>query len=250
MLAVIVRILGNENPPRDCQGKRLEILQKILETEPDFPDVGKHYLVNRIWDSAYQAKVLAILDRHQASYSVIPFDWAIPLTHASVCLHGIGINQARNDAISWGNAKAKYTIVLDGDCQFTTEGLQPILEEMQRGTYTYLSIPFRRESAERQEEPQLAFRHDAALRFDENLPFGQNDKLELLFRLGHEQVPYSGHLQITGDQTKLVGEVLHCTTGPVTAEQDNKLRQRLRQSSLDELVRQVQKRKAELCASV
>lgn len=250
MLAIIVRILGNENPPRDRPGKRLAVLQTILETEPEFPDVGKHYLVNRIWDTTYQSKVLALLNHHHASYSIIPFDWTITPTHEAICRYGIGINQARNAAILWGSTRARYTVVLDGDCQFTSEGMQPLLEEMQRGNYTYLSIPFRREAAERQEEPQLAFRADAPLRFDSNLPFGANDKLELLFRLGHEQVPYSGHLQISGEQTKLVGEVLHHTTGDPAAERDNRLRQRLRRESLEELVRQIQKRKAELCSSV
>lgn len=161
MLAIIVRILGNENPPRDRPGKRLAVLQTILETEPEFPDVGKHYLVNRIWDTTYQSKVLALLNHHHASYSIIPFDWTITPTHEAICRYGIGINQARNAAILWGSTRARYTVVLDGDCQFTSEGMQPLLEEMQRGNYTYLSIPFRREAAERQEEPQLAFRADA-----------------------------------------------------------------------------------------
>lgn len=246
MLCTIVRILGNENPPRDHPGKRLAILQTILETEPNFPEVGKHYLINRVWDSAYEAKLTALLQQYHASYSVVPFNWAIPMTHDAICQQGIGINQARNAAIEWGKQQAKYTIVLDGDCQFTREGLQPVLKEMVEGKYAYLSIPFRREATQKPEEPQLAFRFDALLRFNEDLLFGANDKLELLFQLGHDSTPYSDHLQILGEQTRLVGEVMHHTTGDVAAERDNQLRQKLRRDSLAKLVQRIQKRKTEL----
>lgn len=241
MLAMIVRILGTENPPRDLPGKRAAALQAILQTEPEFADVGKHYLLNRIWDRGYLKKLITILECHRASYSVIPFDWSIPLTRESLSRKGIAINAARNAAIDWGQSRARYTVVLDGDCQFTSAGLQPILEEMRRDTYTYLSIPFCREATGRQEEPQLAFRQDALLRFDETLAFGQNDKLELLFRLGHDTTPHSGHLEITGDQTRLVGEVQHHSTGSLRTEQDNHVRGQLRAQSLQELARRIRR---------
>jgi hypothetical protein len=210
---IFFRILGNENPPRDTPGRREQALRYLLTSEPEFPGVSKWYLLNRIFDRTYQRQLCETLDRHNAHYVTVPFP-AQPLTSLSdVKTRGVGLNQARNLAIAIGGSLARYVAVLDGDCFFEPAGWEPIAAELAQDRYRYLSVPFRRQGAEHCGEPQLIFRDDSELRFDESLPFGQGDKLELLYRLGHERTPHSGHLRIEGDLTRLVGEVRHYSTG-------------------------------------
>jgi len=245
-LAVIVRILGNENPPRDVPGERVKVLRHILESEPQLSDVGRFFILNRIVSDEYRKELQTLLESYQLPVAVLPFNWKIKTTVESIALDGIAINRARNTAIALGSNVARYTVVLDGDCGFTEEGLSPVLEEMRQDRYKYLSIPHRRAGQEKQGEPMLAFRDDADLRFDETRAFGDMDKIELLIRLGHDPTPYSGHLQIEGDQTKLVGEVMHYSTGEAEIESDSKTRGKARQDSIAELTRRIKQRKVEI----
>jgi predicted O-methyltransferase YrrM len=79
----------------------------------------------------------------------------------------------------------------------------------------------------------LAFKRGTTERFDEHIPFGNGDKLELLFRLGHDRTPHSGHLTIEGDMTKLVGKTMHMPTGSDYSEQNVDQREDLRRTSLN-----------------
>lgn len=228
----LIRIIGTENTPRDIPGKREESLQSILKTELDFPGVFKFYILNRIFDVEYLARIRKILNQHKAPYMEIPFPEVCPTTVEDFKVHGVGLNKARNLAIEIGSKLTRYTAVLDGDCFFEPQGIQPILEEIQRDEYRYLSIPFRRLGASECSEPQLIFRDDSDFRFDESLGFGNATKLELLWRLGHDRTPLSSHLKISGNLTKLVGEVLHYPTGNFEAENSVFEREKLRNESM------------------
>lgn len=231
-LAAIVRILGNENPPRDIPGRREQVLRQLLTEEPDFLNVTKWYLLNRLFDRTYRRQLCETLDRHNAHYITFGFDYATPWQEQHIRQQGIQLNAARNYAVTAGLALAKYAVVLDGDCGFTTDGWAPVAEAMQQDTHPYLSIPHRRIGTTVQGEPMLAFRNDSELRFNESIPFGQADKLELLYRLGHDQTPLSGHLKIEGNLTRLAGEVLHYGTGDDSLETSLQDREQLRNDSM------------------
>ena len=231
-LASIIRILGNENPPRDVFGQREQVLRQLLTKEPTYPNVTKWYLLNRLFDRTYRRQLCETLDQHNGHYITFGFDYSTPANEKQLRVAGINLNTARNYAAKAGIALARYAVVLDGDCGFTEEGWAPVAEAMQQDTHRYLSIPHRRHGTEAQGEPMLAFRDDSDLRFDERISFGQGDKLELLFRLGHERTPYSGHLKITGNLTKLVGEVLHYGTGDDKLEKSLVDREKLRNESM------------------
>lgn len=234
--AVIFRILGNENPPRDYPGRREQALRHILTAESNFPAVTKWYFLNRIFDRTYRRHLCEVLDQHNAHYVTVDFPRQSPTNIEALKVHGVGLNQARNLAIDLGAKLARYTAVLDGDCFFEQDGWAPIAEEVAQDKHQYLSIPFRRAKNQPCGEPQLMFRNDSEMRFDETLPFGHADKLELLYRLGHDQTPLSGHLKINGNLTRLVGEVQHYCTGNERLEHSLVERERQRNLSMQQFL--------------
>ena len=121
---------------------------------------------------------------------------------------------------------ATHAIVLDGDCIFDQEGWNQFKQTTEEQPNPYYSLPMMRIPFDHYgqkltaplEESQLTFREDSSLRFDPNKLFGDNDKLDLLFRLGHDKTPLTAHLKIEGDKTKLAGYVLHLQTGEIATE--------------------------------
>tara|TARA_R110002051_G_scaffold61354_5_gene112543 strand:+ start:20995 stop:22407 length:1413 start_codon:yes stop_codon:yes gene_type:complete len=231
--ATIFRILGNQLPPRDQVGKRDEILQYMLNEEPELEGAQKWYIVNRIQDIMHRRCVCEILDRADAHYITIPFDKSIPPDPREIRHRGIALNDARNIAIEAGHVMTPWSVVLDGDCIFTEEGWAPVLEAMTRGDTPHVSIPHKREGTEVLGEPMLAFHRSSTKRFDPELAFGFGDKLRLLYELGHDQVEYEGHLGITGNQTQLAGYTVHKRTGHPRLEEDPAAREEARVVSLN-----------------
>ena len=249
-IASIFRIIGNENPPRDTVGKRLEILEFILQNEPKFDNVEKWYIINRLQNIQFRRSVCELLDRYDAKYITVPLDRqaVIDATDRLDKIRcAIEINKARNLAIDHGRWHSQYVVILDGDCCFDQEGWNEVINKMAE-EHQYISIPHIRSNIEifgrsidrsKLAEPMVAFRHDADLRFDENIPFGQGDKLHFLFNLGHDQTPGSGHCSISGDMTVLAGYVSHLSTGDESIENDTLARIDIRDKSLDKLLERI-----------
>lgn len=243
----IVRILGNENPPRDIIGTRLKSLDFILKNEPSFPDTIKLFLLNRFVDPILGSQTENLLLEHRMRYMEIPLNWAKlktmqqnKATDEDFNLEVIGINSARNVAIDYGHVFAANTILLDGDCTFDQEGWDQFKKITEEQPSQYYSLPTARIPFEHYgqkltaplEESQLVFREDSSLRFDVNKLFGDNSKLDLMFRLGHDQIPMQGHLKIEGDKTKLAGYILHLHTGKTATENSVLVRVAERKESL------------------
>lgn len=252
----IVRILGNETPPRDNPGSRLRTLHFILNNEPVFPDTIKLYVLNRIVDDSFKAKLITLLDEYSANYIELPIDWpklaaADELTDDQLNLEVIGINAARNKAIEFGHRFADFSIIFDGDCLFDSNGWElfesAVTERCQKFYRYYFSIPTIRTSMENYNqkvehkliEPMPVFHRDSLERFDEKLLFGRRDKLELLFRLGHDSTPHEGHCRIIDGQTSLAGYCCHLQTGEEIVELQAIVRSVAREASLQSLYRKV-----------
>lgn len=246
----IVRILGNENPPRDVPGERLKSLDFILKNEPSFPDTIKLFLLNRFVDPIFRSQIEGLLSEHHARYMELPLNWdklktmqQNKATDEALNLEVIGINSARNAAVGYGHMFATTAILLDGDCIFDQEGWNQFKQTTEEQPSQYYSLPMARIPFEQYgqkltaslEESQLAFRDDSSLRFDANKLFGNNDKLDLLFRLGHDATPLTPHLKIEGDQTKLAGYILHLQTGKTNTESSVHVRVDERKESLRRL---------------
>ena len=149
----LIRVVGNDLPPRHALGQMRANLQFILEHEPKLPDCETMWIVNRIVDPAEEAAIIALLERHGQSYQRLPFsfeDYArIPwdldgppwrggllsrqarslLTHTlapqlrvrlSKNNYVMNNNGARNAALELGRGRAKWVLPWDGNC-FLTE---------------------------------------------------------------------------------------------------------------------------------
>lgn len=105
-------------------------------------------------------------------------------------------NGARNFALELCRSHAKWALPFDGNCFFTKSAWaamrRDILAEREK---RYFTVPMARMMDNQDllrddvdpaatEEPQLAFRCDAPLRFDEAHPYGRRPKVELFLHLG------------------------------------------------------------------
>lgn len=122
----------------------------------------------------------------------LSLEWT--LRHKSQCL--ININKARNRAIELGRKDAEWVLPLDGWCYFSKEGWESFRSTISKKNETlYGIIPLERISKnsfllnttsppKAEDEPQIAFRHDAPDRFNEHLRYGNRNKADLLTQLG------------------------------------------------------------------
>ncbi len=105
-------------------------------------------------------------------------------------------NGARNAALELCIRHAKWALPFDGNCFFTQSAWDELTSDiLSQRDKRYFQVPMARmhdnadllvdqERPETVEEPQLAFRCDAPLRFDEAHPYGRRPKVELFLHLG------------------------------------------------------------------
>ncbi len=145
----LVRIIGNDLPPRHSIGQSRENLDFVLRNEPEFDGCQKLWIVNRIVNKTEEARLIARLDAAGADYEVIPFvaeDYAqVPFDFSpfeqdqvlqSEAFHALDEvrkaravaqihrlrngyvmhnNGARNRAIELGRSRAKWILPFDGN---------------------------------------------------------------------------------------------------------------------------------------
>lgn len=259
----ITRILGNELPPRDIAGLRLKALQHIARNEYLPENTPRLWLVNRILDDDYRKAVITILAEAKQSYIEEAIDWsefigAYPRDKRLQSL--ININKARNRCLAEGRCLAKFTFVLDGDCFFDQQSWETsqqfiLADQASNPERRYYALPMQRLNIEtlepmstgdeRFEEPVIVFRQDAELSFDEMLPFGQDDKQDLLHRLGLHQSNQRWFMMNEDSACAVGGYVLHLQTGGHELDRDVGQRMAARAESLDGLLE-----RADLKASI
>lgn len=105
-------------------------------------------------------------------------------------------NGARNFALELCLAQAKWALPFDGNCYFTQGAWDAMRTDiLAQRDKRYFTVPMARmlnnadllqgeTVPEANEEPQLVFRSDAPLRFDEAHPYGRRPKVELFVHLG------------------------------------------------------------------
>lgn len=146
---LLIRAIGNSLPPRHSASQTLDNLDFLLEHEERFPNMTRHWFVNRIVDKKQEEQVLERLRRSNESFSVIPFDIAeysaLPYHHLpddlihSVLyqttlsieqklmhhrlLYAINVNGVRNAMLDFGRTRSKeeYVLPWDGNCFVTKQ---------------------------------------------------------------------------------------------------------------------------------
>ena len=257
----IIRIIGGDLPPRDEPGGRLSALACILENEPPLPAVRKLWIVNHIHDGAARRRTIEMLQSSGAGHVVLNFDrhrYRRARTAREKLCRAVDVNAARNLAlrIAGGDRKRSAThfvLPLDGECFFTAEAWRRfssdvLVDQQRRPERQYYSLPmYRVESCSEKiaaadvstmtpQEPQLAFRHDATLRFDESLPWGDRDKLALLLQLGHVQARGAAEFCPADPCCASAGYVFHLATCATKSDFHLQLRAALRNKAASRLL--------------
>jgi len=247
MRFTIVRVVGNELPPRDQIGSKLKSLQFILETEPS-TYADKFWVVNHIHNRQYANEVKSLLKAYNQDFFEIDFlleRYQLMKTFEEKIRYSININAARNYGVKHCQQTHQFTICLDQDCFFTEHLLLSAIsniesDQLVRPDRKYFGLVMKRLlNAEisdldniPNQEPHLIFRNDANEYFDESIVFGQNDKIELLHRIGYNMYSF----EISGEHVINVGYVLHTSYGNTLIERDLSTRVNTRKQSLETLV--------------
>jgi len=179
---VLYRIIGNDLCSKPITGQSRTNLQFILEHEEPLQNCQKRYLVNRIFDQDEEQKLVALLERFGAIYTVVPFDrteyakigfdlQSLPepdfLTGVTTDLLSVSERQrlmlslyrlkanyvthnnaAKNLALREGRGLAKWVLPFDGDCFFTKRGWHQFISDVQHKSYfKYFVVPMTRVSS-------------------------------------------------------------------------------------------------------
>lgn len=179
-LAVLYRILGNDLPPRHGQRQTLQNLEFILEHEARHERLARGWILNRIFCSETEARIVERLSAAGESYLRLPFNldayaalspdfshfeaedhavlWSgeVPDGYRRILAHDhafhtqncylMNVNGARNLAIEHGHARAPWVLPWDGNCFLTPDGWAAIRASCERADPDchYLVVPMER----------------------------------------------------------------------------------------------------------
>jgi hypothetical protein len=172
---LLIRILGNDLPPRHPRGQTRRNLREILEREPDLPGCERRWVVNRIVDPDEEAAVIALLEARGEPYLLRPLardgsdlpGWAWDavvegeptyLAPSDPAERGrdprlrrlydrrvralIDLNAARNAAIDEGLQRATWVLPWDGGCLLTRDAYDALVATVTRDAeLRYLAVP-------------------------------------------------------------------------------------------------------------
>jgi glycosyltransferase involved in cell wall biosynthesis len=174
----LVRVLGNDLPPRHPLGQTRRNLREILDREPDLPGCERRWVVNRIVDPDEEAAIIALLEERGEPYLLRPLardgsdlpGWAwdavvegeptylAPIDPAERGRDPrlrrlydrrvralIDINGARNAAIDEGRQRATWVLPWDGGCLLTRDAYDELVTTVSRDPeLRYLAVPMAR----------------------------------------------------------------------------------------------------------
>jgi len=274
----LYRILGNDIPLRHSPSQTYTNLSFILTHEPEFADCEKRFLINRVVEKDKSDCYKALISEAGFSWDEISFDIneykTLPSTIAKA--HYLtNVNRARNKCIEIGKARCEYVLPFDGGSMFRLDGWDAFNTTLQE----YIGVPYfllgqwrisdyalmlncsnkpiltelyhNRDGQILQATRELAIafgsKHDSV--FNENLPYGKVDKVELLWRLGvsgiwdnwqppikHESMK---NLSRFAGTLKMAGWVARLPSGDHKGDSNNLLRGKHRTHGVQLLVNKV-----------
>ena len=176
---LLVRILGNDLYPRHQAGQTPNNLDFILKNEPEFDNVRKLFVINRIFNSNKQRLLEEAVKDHGYETLVVPFD---PSSYAEVRFdidrlgglahftssefrslsehqsqnlrilasapkirYAMNVNGARNAALEFGRKLGGWTLPLDGNCFLNEASFEAICEDLIKPPHApYIILPMQR----------------------------------------------------------------------------------------------------------
>lgn len=175
----LVRIIGNDLPPRHEIGQGRKNLEFTLENEPEFDQCSKIWVLNRIVEPDELAKLKALLEKHGREYIEIPYirdeyirvgwdldSFGIPnflesavfskleeAGQATAWDHAyrhkncyvMNNNGARNAALRLGRQRGKWVLPWDGNCFLTQDAWRAVSAAVCASPYLkYFTVPMAR----------------------------------------------------------------------------------------------------------
>ena len=162
---ILYRILGNDLSAHHSTGPTLENLRFMLTQDPRIEGCTRKFILNRIIDPDIEARIIALLDRHQLPWLRLPFDpehyrrisfdvdifgqpgflsapgyadldpseqdQAQSAVNRSKTLYAMNTNGARNMALLDGQGQAEWILPWDGNCFVTADSWDAIRADMQ-----------------------------------------------------------------------------------------------------------------------
>lgn len=248
----ISRVLGNELHPRDAPGSRMKTLEYILNTEPEFDNTYKLWVVNHIHDKSLRQNYIELLNDYGQLWIESSFDkkvYSQLKQRDDRIRYAINVNHARNLGFHHAKQFAKYIFVLDGDMFFDQRAWARTTNEMYADGMNrpYYGVPAIRVvpgfdflHAEpvnyRLWEQSQVFRHDTILIFDENIPFSKSERIELMKQIGYEIIPDGKLPLLSGEMCKDVGWLYHISFSDEKIETDMMLRIAVREEAVNRLL--------------
>lgn len=192
------RIIGNELPPRDANNSKLACLEWII-TNGNLNNVDNLWVLNNIIDDSYREKVLSLLKDQEIIEMKLDFrSYHHKKTWDEKVVCAININAARNFGVKHAQKKCDYVICLDQDCYFWQQEWENVKRKI--NNKPYYAVSSRRIHISKPTLPapngeeMLIFRNNSTQYFDETIPFGKADKVELIRRLNCPNIGWVGHM--------------------------------------------------------
>jgi hypothetical protein len=207
------------------------------------------YVLNHISDRTYLSRTKELIAQYGQTLVELPFNNSQYRNLSSArekVIYAININRARNQAIKYAvNHGAEFIFCFDQECYCEPDELNQIIAEIHADQASsparqYYGLIMKRfvdgakpDPDSRNEEPQIIFRSDASTLFDESIPFGDNDKRQLLYWLGYGSEP---DYHVNGVLCRTIGTVWHLSFGNPELEVDMKLRVAVRRQSIADYI--------------
>ncbi len=210
----LVRILGNDQPPRHAINQTEKNIQFILKNEPQFPNCDKIFVLNRMWHPKKQARIKKLITAAGYKTLLIPFRRSIYIklkSDKARLLYLTNQNEARNFTVT--ELRDKYDIILpfdSGTC-FRQDGWDAFIKGVEsRELQPYYVVPMwrlqshpeyfngtpctkekylykygkRRKHVMGSTEPQICLTKNSDRLFTEGMEYGNANKVDMLWMLG------------------------------------------------------------------
>jgi len=245
----ISRVLGNELTPRDLPGSCIKTLKFILSTEPKF--CRRIWIINHVHSKDLRSQYIDLLKEYNEEYEEIKFNkrkYKTLQDYNSQVTYAININHARNYGFKITRRFAEFTFIFDGDCFFDKAAWEITTNEIVNSdSLPYYGVPGIRitgsvpKSIENHRlwEPSLVFRHNTKALYNESVPFGKSERIELMKKIGYSIKP--NKLPMPEDETlcKNVGYLFHISFSEEELETDLRARIKTRNKSINNLLKEL-----------